>query len=222
MENPIILALDGVSRDLALTVARRLSGKIWGFKLNDLYFAHGPEILAAFAKHGRVFLDAKFHDIPNTVANTVGRLAGQPADIITVHASGGPAMIRAAAQAAPDRIAAVTVMTAIDAQLCERVYNQQPNEQVRSLAEIAVEGEATYLVSSAHELHRVSDLNLVKIVPGIRPLWYSAAGDDQRRVMTPVQAMEAGAQLLVIGRPILSSPDPIEAAERTIEEIERG
>ena len=221
MDNPIILALDGIERELAGQLAKRLQGKVWGCKVNDLFFGHGREILDELT--GRIFLDVKVHDIPNTVANIMRRLAKLPAEIITVHASGGPQMVRAATQEAPGRIAAVTVPTALDEATCRRIFGVSAADQVRRLAEVAVEGGASYLVSSAHELSNLADINLIKIVPGIRPRWYAKpASDDQRRIVTPAEAIAAGANLLVIGRPILTAADPLEAVERTLEEIQQG
>jgi orotidine-5'-phosphate decarboxylase len=224
MDNPIIIALDGSERDAALALAAKLAGKVWGFKVNDLYFACGPEIIHALAEHGNVFCDAKFHDIPNTVANAAGRIARTPAKIITVHASGGEAMLRAASEAAPGRIAAVTVLTSLDEAACRSLYGRRPAEQVRTLAELATAAGCSYLVASAHELANLEDLAPVKIVPGIRPAWYSPPSrtDDQRRVMTPAQAIASGAGLIVMGRPVLRAADPVEAVERTLAEIRAG
>ncbi len=224
MDNPIIVALDAMEAEAALEMAERLAGRVWGFKVNDLYFAEGPRILHSLAEHGNVFCDAKFHDIPNTVTNTVGRIAKTPATVITVHASGGEAMLRAACEAAPGRVAAITVLTSLDESDCRALYGRTPADQVRMLAEFATSAGCGYIVSSAHELDRLADLSPVKIVPGIRPSWYAPASgsDDQRRVMRPAEAIAAGAGLLVMGRPILRAADPVEAAERTLEEIRAG
>lgn len=231
--NPIIVALDGKGYDESLEIAERLRGRVAAFKVNDLFFDMGVAIVQELEQFGPVMLDAKLHDIPNTVGNTAKRFAGTvDATIITVHASGGPDMIRAAVEHLPGRIAAVTVLTSLDVHNVHRVFGRLPEIEVTELVKIAVDGGASYIVCSPKELGlsvfredfkefmgRGSELK--KIVPGIRPLWFQEKG-DQKRTATPAEAMEAGADFLVMGRAILGADDPVEAIERTLEEIRKG
>ena len=222
MDNPIIVALDGIGFDRANAIAERLKDDVWGFKINDLFFEHGLAAVCALSVFGPVMLDGKFHDIPNTVKNTTEKIAALcDPGIVTVHASGGGEMIRTAAENLPGKVAAVTVLTS-HSPLSTRVnYGGTPEAVVRVLAEQAELSGAAFLVCSPNELAILSDINLPKIVPGIRPNWYKTA-DDQQRVATPVSAMAAGAKFLVMGRPILRADDPVEAAQKTLKEIKKG
>lgn len=220
MDNPIIVAMDGMTLDEAQDMAEKLDRWVWGFKFNDLFFERGMEIGADFEQKN-FMIDAKFHDIPNTVANATKKLAGWGAQIVTVHASGGRAMIKAAVENLPGKIAAVTVLTSLDEDACMEVYNVRPLTAVVRLAEMAQASGASFAVCSPLELQALTSVSLPKIVPGIRPVWYQEA-DDQARKMTPAEAMEAGAGFLVMGRPILRADDPVEAAQRTLEEIQKG
>lgn len=222
MDNPIIVALDGIDFDKANAIAERLKDHVWGFKINDLYFEHGMTAVCALSVFGPVMLDGKFHDIPNTVKNTTEKIAAKcDPGIVTVHASGGKDMIAAAVENLPGKIAAVTVLTSLDEEACLDIYNIRPQRAVERLAHRAQEAGASYVVCSPLELGKLKHISLPKIVPGIRPLWYQEA-DDQARKMTPSEAMEAGAGFLVMGRPILRADDPVEAAQRTTEEIKKG
>ncbi|KKN96788.1 hypothetical protein LCGC14_0164320 [marine sediment metagenome] len=224
MDNPIIVALDGIDMSKAIALAQLLKDDVWGFKVNDLFFQHGIQAANNLGVFGNVMLDGKFHDIPNTVENTTKKIAifGHPAPgIVTIHASGGPAMIRAAVEYLPGKVAAVTVLTSLDEDACMHVYNVRPEVAVKRLASMAHEYGASFIVCSPLELAALKDIPRPKIVPGIRPLWYQEA-DDQARKMTPAEAMEAGAGFLVMGRPILRADDPVEAAQRTLEEIKKG
>ena len=195
------MALDGISKKNALSIARKLKKTVWGFKINDLLF-EDPKIVKELKRYGKVFADAKLYDIPNTVKNSVQRLSKLGADIITVHASGGVAMMRVAKEAAgKSKIVGVTVLTS------------QPGNQKKSVLKLAKEAQSAGLdgvVCSAQELPYLSRIKLLKIVPGIRPVWYKT-GDDQRRTATPKEAIKAGADLIIIGRPITESKDLKEA-----------
>ncbi|OGN17416.1 MAG: orotidine 5'-phosphate decarboxylase [Candidatus Yanofskybacteria bacterium RIFCSPHIGHO2_02_FULL_50_12] len=201
VRNQIIVALDGISKKNALSIARKLKKTVWGFKINDLLF-EDPKIVKELKRYGKVFADAKLYDIPNTVKNSVQRLSKLGADIITVHASGGVAMMRVAKEAAgKSKIVGVTVLTS------------QPGNQKKSVLKLAKEAQSAGLdgvVCSAQELPYLSRIKLLKIVPGIRPVWYKT-GDDQRRTATPKEAIKAGADLIIIGRPITESKDLKEA-----------
>ena len=210
----IIIALDGMSVSRALKIAKLLSGKAWGFKVNDLL--HNPKFqIKNLKKYGHVFIDAKLHDTPNTVFNSVRQLSRQGVEMITVHASGGFDMMKSAKQAALRRaqgktkIIAVTVLTSIGGDVRNKVL-----KLARDAQEAGVDG----IVCSAHELKYLKNIKpinkiqggLLKIVPGIRPSWYGKK-DDQKRSATPKEALRAGADYLVIGRPITQAKDPVKA-----------
>lgn len=193
--NKVIVALDGISEKEALRIAKLLKGKVWGFKVNDLLFAN-PGIIGKLKKFGKVFADAKLYDIPNTVANGIRRLSAAGADMITVHASGGIEMMRAAKKnAGRSKILAVTVLTSFQ--------GNQKKEVLRMVKEAAVAG-VDGVVCSGHELKYLAKFSLLKIVPGIRPKGYNRK-DDQKRTVTPEEAIKFGADYLVIGRPITNS-----------------
>lgn len=229
MDNPIILALDGMDLELALGIVKRTKGAVWGYKINDLFydFNNDPlEILNEISECGHIMFDLKLHDIPNTVVNYCERIKRWPVDIVTVHASGGWEMINAASstlknQDGTSKVAAVTVLTSLNNTLCASVYHMDVNEQVACLAMIAKDAGAGYLVCSPKELPLLSGYMIRKIVPGIRPSWYQNK-DDQKRVTTPLEAILGGADKLVIGRPITKSSDPVKAAQDTLKEIEKG
>lgn len=202
----IIVSLDGISQSDALRIAKILFGRVWGFKVNDLLFTD-VKIIRRLKKFGKVFADAKLHDIPNTVAHSVSRLSRGGADFITVHASGGIEMMKAAKKnAGRSKILAVTVLTSSDADFT----------QVAKLVQDSIKSEVDGIICSGRDLLAIKKIpkakSLLKIVPGIRPNGYIKK-DDQKRIMTPVQALELGADYLVIGRPILESNDPLEALE---------
>lgn len=227
-QNPIIVALDGIDAETAMRLIDELRPHVWGFKLNDLL--HDPA-LAAVRKHAgddvRWFYDLKMHDIPNTVENTMRRLvAAHAPDLVTVHTSGGVAMMRAAVKAATEsggqtQVLGVTVLTSMDAETCDAIFGQSPAEKVRQFALFARDAGCWGIVCAAHELGLARELGIRAVVPGIRPEWdeNSAKADDQRRVATPAGAIQAGATALVIGRPIVRATSPADAAQRTLAEI---
>lgn len=209
--NIIVVALDGISQQDALKIAKSLKGLVWGFKINDLLF-DSISIIKILKKYGRVFADAKLYDIPNTVANSVKRLSMAGADIITVHASGGTEMMRVAKKSAgKSKIIAVTILTS---------YGGNAKRDVVSLAKNAQRAGVDGIVCSAHEASHVPK-NLLKIVPGIRPIGYFSK-DDQKRRATPQEAIRAGADLLVVGRPITCSKNPVFATQQMLKEIENA
>ncbi len=185
----------------------------------EFFLRHGPQGFAQAAQGRNVFLDLKLHDIPNTVAGAVRSLLPLGADMLTIHASGGAKMIEAAAKAAaegakPPKILAVTVLTSLDASaLAETGVAGGPAQQVLRLARLALANGADGLVCSAHEISRLRDAfgdKPILVVPGIRPV--GAALGDQARVMTPEEAVAAGADYIVVGRPITGATNPAEAA----------
>ncbi len=180
----------------------------------EYFLANGPEGLKA-AQGAPVFLDLKLHDIPNTVAGAVRAVAPLGVKMLTIHAGGGAAMVAAAAEAAalglnPPKILAVTVLTSLDSSaLSETGVGGGATQQVLRLGRLALDNGADGLVCSAHEIAALRDAfgeKPILVVPGIRPAG-SAVG-DQARVMTPEAAIAAGADYIVVGRPITSAPDP--------------
>lgn len=203
-QNKVIVALDGISEKKALQIAKILKGRVWGFKVNDLLFEKG-DIIRKLKKFGNVFADAKLYDIPSTVANSVRRLSASGADFITVHGRGGVGMMKAAKRnALRSKIFAVTVLTS----------HEENSKEVARLVRDALTAGVDGIVCSGHDLLSIRRIpgskSLLKIVPGIRPVWYKKK-DDQKRTITPKEAIELGADYLVIGRPILNARDPIRA-----------
>ncbi len=225
----IFVALDTPDSERAVSLARQLTGHVGGLKLGKEFFvANGPDAVRALGGLGLpIFLDLKFHDIPNTVAGAIrSAMATQPA-ILNVHAVGGSAMMRAADAArkeTPDNDAlliAVTVLTSLgDDDLAELGVASGAEEQVVRLAKLTQASGLDGVVCSPKEIGPIraacgDDFKLV--VPGIRPTW--AATGDQKRVTTPADAVRAGADYLVIGRPITGADDPVAAAQRIGEEL---
>ena len=205
MNKQIIVALDGMSEKKALDLAVSLKGLVWGFKINDLLF-NGAAIIGKLKKYGKVFADAKLYDIPNTVKNSVTALPTAGADLITVHASGGIEMMKAAKKSAgKSKIIAVTILTSVNGQ------QEFLNNSISKLAKNATNAGVNGIVCSARELKTIAKIgelrSLIKIVPGIRPIWYDK-NDDQKRIVTPREAILAGADFIIIGRPITESLNP--------------
>jgi orotidine-5'-phosphate decarboxylase len=233
MSNPIIVALDVPTADSALSLAREVAPAVGAFKVgSELFTAAGPEIIRQLRSMGAsVFLDLKFHDIPNTVAKAVASAVRLDVQMLTVHASGGAAMLKAAEEAAQATAAelgrpaplvlAVTVLTSMDAGELSAV-GLAPNVavQVERLAMLAVSARLRGLVCSPLEvagLRQLLPVSMQLITPGIR-----GAGDvagDQRRTLDAPQAMAAGANWLVIGRPIYADEKPRAAAERILASV---
>ncbi|MDH3597380.1 MAG: orotidine-5'-phosphate decarboxylase [Rhodospirillales bacterium] len=228
----IFVALDTQDLIRAANLARALAGLVGGVKLGKEFFtAQGPDGVRAVAGGERLFLDLKFHDIPNTVAGAVRAAVHMRPAIVNVHASGGRAMMQAAAEAAREAaedaevprplVLAVTVLTSLDDDDLAAVGQAGPaGDQVLRLARLAQESGLDGVVCSPREiaaLRRACDPAFVLLVPGIRPDW--AARGDQKRVMTPAEALAAGADYLVIGRPITGAEDPAAAARRIVHEL---
>lgn len=221
--NPIFCALDTIDEARATSLARGLRGSVGGVKLGmEFFYARGPQGYRAVAEAGLpVFLDLKLHDIPNTVAGGIRAVLPLRPAIVNVHAAGGLAMMRAAAEAAQEAgrerplVIAVTVLTSLDeTDLAATGVTGAPADHVLRLAHLAARAGLDGVVCSAHEiegLRRELGPDFKLIVPGIRP----AGSDigDQKRIMTPAEALARGADVLVIGRPITGAADPREAAE---------
>ncbi len=225
----LIVALDYPSGAAALELVDRLEGSCLWFKVGlDLYYAAGNGLIETLRKRGlEVFLDLKLHDIPNTVAGAIRSVTQAGASLLTVHAGGGAAMLTAAAEAArrpgAPRLLAVTVLTSMDASELSGVgVMDTPQDQVLRLARLAKACGIEGMVCSAEEVGMVrSELGpeVVLVTPGIR-----AAGEsigDQRRVATAGDAIQRGASMLVVGRPITQAKDPAAAASSLLAEIER-
>jgi orotidine-5'-phosphate decarboxylase len=233
--SPVYAALDvtAVADARALTMA--LAGSVGGFKLGlEFFVANGPAGVQAVMQglDQPLFLDLKLHDIPNTVAGAVRAAASLRPQFLTLHASGGPAMLRAAAAAAMEaadaltiprpRLLAVTVLTSLASDDLQAVGQSDVVEtQVTRLARLSQDCGMDGVVCSPAEvaaLRQACGPDFTLMVPGIRPHW--AAAGDQKRIMTPAEAMAAGASHLVIGRPITEAGDPAAAARRIAAELE--
>lgn len=224
---PIAVALDMSSAEDAVRLGRRIVPHVGAFKVGlELLSGPGPGVVSAVADLGRpVFCDAKLHDIPNTVRRAAYNYARAGARWITVHAAGGSPMIEAAVEgagsAAPDAgILCITVLTSIDsAQLAAVGQGDSVGRQVARTARLARDAGAEGVVCAVRELGDVAQVapELLKVTPGIRPPGGSL--DDQRRVATPQEALQRGADLLVIGRPITAAPDPVAAAAALAEMV---
>lgn len=224
----IFVALDTTDAAGAETLARRLKGLVGGVKLGKEFFtANGPQGVARISAIGMpVFLDLKFHDIPNTVAGAVRAALALRPFMLNVHAAGGEAMMRAAAEAAATGrpkplVVAVTVLTSLDERDLKAIgILAPPADQAVKLARLAWAAGLDGVVCSAKEIVSMRgalgrDFRLV--VPGIRPEWADAG--DQKRIVTPKEAIALGADYIVIGRPITGADDPVAAARRIADEI---
>ncbi len=219
--NPVIVALDGKDWSELLPIVDELrpSGTI--LKVNDLFFEHGAQIIDELSVYGRVMLDGKFYDIPNTVANTCRRLGRRAPWAITVHASGGRGAIAAASvalQGTGTKVLAITVLTSFDEVSCKEVYHRLPRNQVRVLAKIAHEEGAHGYVCSPEEVSMLRKLypDMTLVVPGIRSPGVDK--NDQKRTGTPANTITNGANHLVMGRQIFEALDPVAEVERVVTE----
>jgi orotidine-5'-phosphate decarboxylase len=228
VKDKILVALDVESGAEALRLADTLRDAVGGFKIGSrLFTAEGPSIVRALAERGdRVFLDLKFHDIPNTVSTAVAAATGLGVWMVNVHASGGPAMMRAARAAAhetaakrnsvPPLVIAVTVLTSMNqAVLSETGVVIELMDQVLRLTELTKEAGLDGVVASPREtaaIRRRCGEDFAIVTPGIRGGAADAAKGDQERTMSPADAVAAGSSYLVVGRPIIAATDPLAAA----------
>ncbi len=225
----LIIALDVSRASEAQKIVNQVGDAASTYKVGkQLFTAEGPQVVRDLVASGRkVFLDLKFHDIPNTVAGAVASAAELGVSMLTVHASGGSKMLRAAAETAAAAkakpiVLAVTVLTSLDdADLQELGLPVGVADQVLRLAGIARNAGCTGIVASAHEaasIRRNLGEGFAIVTPGVRPAGTETG--DQARVVTPADAFKAGATHIVVGRPITSDPDPAAAAARILREIE--
>lgn len=228
----IFVALDTTDLTRAAGLVEVLAGKVGGFKIGKEFFtANGPDGVGAVLRGEPLFLDLKWHDIPNTVAGAVRAAMAMHPRIINVHAAGGPAMMAAAAEACREAaedhaverplLLAVTVLTSLDEHDLGAVGQIGPvPAQVVRLAKLAQEQGCDGVVCSPQEIGLLREEigpDFKLLTPGIRPSW--AAAGDQKRIMTPSEAVHCGADFLVIGRPITAAANPAEAAEKIAEEL---
>jgi orotidine-5'-phosphate decarboxylase len=233
MRNPIIVALDVPTADAALKLVEQLAPVSGAFKVgSELFTSAGPDMVRRIRGLGAsVFLDLKFHDIPNTVAKAVAAAVLLDVQMLTVHASGGMDMLKAAEQAAqetarqlghvPPLVLGVTVLTSLDTAALSQVgLDSDVSRQVRRLAEMANQAGLRGLVCSPREVAEVRQIvpaSTQLVIPGIRA--QTAPADDQKRTLTPREALALGANWLVIGRPICAAENPRAAAEQILKEI---
>ena len=224
----LIVALDVDSRDRALGFVDELTGHVGMFKVGkELFTTCGPEIVRTIVDGGsRVFLDLKFHDIPNTVAKAVAAASQLGAFFVTLHAAGGRAMLQAAAGALPaegTQLLGVTVLTShTDESLRETGVTLTVSETVRRLAVLARESGIDGVVCSPHEVTLIRETvgdDLVLVTPGIRPR--GSAKGDQARVTTPSDARKLGCDYIVVGRPVTEAASPKDAARAIVDELNR-
>lgn len=237
IRNPIVVALDVETPEQALSLVDQLRGTVGMFKVGkQLFTAAGPDVVRRIiAKGEEVFLDLKFHDIPNTVAKAGIEALRLGVSIFNLHALGGSKMMRAAADAISEIaerekirrpiILGVTVLTSHNQESLDEVgIKNHLREEVVSLAKLCDASGIDGVVASPQEIvlirKAVDNPGFVILTPGVRPA--GAAHDDQSRVMTPAEAIVAGANFLVVGRPITAAPDPVKAARMILEEIEQA
>jgi len=224
----LIVALDVPDASSAVSLVDRLEGTCQWFKVGlELFVAAGPAVMEPLLKRGhKVFLDLKFHDIPNTVTGAMHSAAALGASMITVHAGGGPAMLAAACAALsglknPPQLLAVTLLTSMDSAQVDAVgLDHSPGTQVEILARMAMEVGVRGFVCSPQEVAKLRALTGpggVLVTPGIRPA--GAELLDQKRIATPAEALRRGASFLVVGRPITQAADPAIAAEAILREM---
>ncbi|HST37147.1 MAG TPA: orotidine-5'-phosphate decarboxylase [Allosphingosinicella sp.] len=217
MTSPVFVALDMTEFDRAKAIAERVKNQVGGLKLGlEFFTANGPDGVRELATLGLpIFLDLKLHDIPNTVAKAVHALAPLAPAILTLHAAGGRAMLEDAKAAAPagTKVVAVTVLTSLDqADLAATGIKGAAHDQVVRLTGLAREAGLDGIVCSGAEVAAAKEAwpDGFFVVPGVRPA--EGAAGDQKRVVTPRAALDAGASILVIGRPITQADDPLDAA----------
>lgn len=220
MKNPILVAIDTTDVAQARALVQAVAPHVGGIKLGlEFFVANGAAGVREVAGNHNVFLDLKFHDIPNTVAGAIRATEGINCFMLTVHTAGGEAMLRAAKEAAlalpnQPKVVGVTVLTSMDAADLQDIgVKYSPAQQVEHLAALAQKSGLDGVVCSPLEIAALNQRfggDFVLVTPGIRPA--GADAGDQKRVLTPKQAMDAGSHYLVIGRPITAAPDPAHAA----------
>lgn len=222
LEPPLVVALDTADLEHLDDLAGKVAGHAALLKVGlEAFIAHGPTALRAAAAHGAVFADLKLHDIPSTVAGATHAVAEHDVSAVTVHASGGAEMVQAAVDAAPEvAVLAVTVLTSLSDGDLGAFGWPASDEQVPRLASLAIEAGAAGIVCAPGEVAAVRaavGAGPLLVTPGVRQA--GSAADDQRRVATPAEALAAGADLVVVGRPISRSSDPAAAVDALVAEL---
>jgi len=220
----IITALDYNSADTALEFVEKIDPSLTRLKVGkELFTLAGPALVEQIqAKGFDVFLDLKFHDIPNTVAGALTAAASMGVWMVNVHASGGPKMLEAARNAIPvdggTKLIAVTVLTSLDdTQLQQIGVTQTAEQQVKTLTQLSIDHGMDGVVCSAKEvglIRSIAPASFLTVTPGVRPTLNNVSNDDQSRVMTPADAINAGSNYLVIGRPITQATNPLESLQQ--------
>lgn len=233
----LIVALDVDSIEEALGLVQRLQDHVGVFKVGmQLFNSEGPDVVRRIQDAGgKVFLDLKLHDIPNTVGQASAVLTRQRVFMFNVHTAGGSEMMKKAVQMTRQEafgagiplplVIGVTVLTSINQAILENEMGVARSVEVQVVrwAKLAKESGLNGVVASPQEIRAIRaacGIDFLIVTPGVRPAW--AAVNDQKRVMTPREAVEAGASYLVVGRPITGAADPVEAAQRIVEEMEEG
>lgn len=233
----LIVALDVANLNYAYRLVGQLEDFVQTFKIGNQFFtSFGPaSIRMLLEKQKRIFLDLKFHDIPNTVARAAEAATELCVDMFNVHVAGGMVMMRAAAEAAKLKaeqlgvnkplVLGVTMLTSIEENQFQRDFEttRRLMDQVAYFAELAQRAGLDGVVASPREIdaiRKACGADFVIVTPGVRPVW--AVKDDQRRVMTPAEALDRGANYIVVGRPIYTSPNPKEAVVKVLQEIEKA
>jgi len=224
LQQRVFVALDVPSRERAIALASQLESAVGGYKIGlELFVSCGPQIFEHIDP-SRTFLDLKFHDIPNTAAGAARAAARLGVLMCNVHCLGGAAMMRAAADAAHEvapatKVLGVTILTSHDAASLQRIglkddFSNNPAKAVTYLAALAKESGLDGVVCSPQEIHAVRQAcgdDFLIVTPGIRP--FKSTLDDQKRTLSPRQALENGADWIVVGRPITAAEDPLHAAQ---------
>ena len=234
MKEKLVLALDVDNKEKAETLVKELKDYVGVFKVGkELFTAEGPSIFKMIRDNGgKIFADLKYHDIPNTVASAARTLVRHGVEIFNVHASGGYEMMKKTREAIEDESAklgvkrpvflAVTVLTSLNDDDMKRIkVSESAKEHVLTLAKLAKEAGADGIVCSPQEIEMIKreiGADFITLTPGVRPVW--AAAGDQKRVMTPKEAVDKGTDYIVVGRPITGAADRIDAARKIVMEME--
>ena len=206
----LIIALDTDDLYLVKKLSALFDPKLCLMKVGlQLYIAHGKEVLDYLSEQGfEIFLDLKLHDIPNTVAKSIKEIQKFNIKMTTIHSQGGVEMINAALDQSNDiKILAVSLLTSLDRHDVSRLYDNDFEKQFEMLLKVITDTKTHGIVCSSHELVKISDNNLIKVVPGIRN---DDVSDDQKRIMSSKAAYANGADFIVVGRPIINSENPSE------------
>lgn len=234
MKEKLVLALDVDNKEKAENLVKELKDYVGVFKVGkELFTAEGPSIFKMIRENGgKIFADLKYHDIPNTVASAARTLVRHGVEIFNVHASGGYEMMKKTREAIEDEAAklgvkrpvflAVTVLTSLNDEDMKRIkVSESAKEHVLTLAKLAKEAGADGIVCSPQEIEMIKrelGADFITLTPGVRPVW--AAAGDQKRVMTPKEAVDKGTDYIVVGRPITGAEDRKDAAKKIVMEME--